>query len=694
MKNHMFTLLALLFIVPMAFALIGCGSSGGGDGAGGVSVVGIDLVSSDAIGNGTSAQFQAWGLKADGTLVNLTNTVSWSSMVTDVATVSKGIVTGMEEGDTIIVISYKGDVESSKLSVEDITDVTVIPLATAYAPGTTVQLRADAYLSSGGKQDVTTQVEWVSGTPGAATVSTSGLLTAVAATDDANEQTTTVTATISSGGADVIGTVAYDVAEPAAVTILRDGGWPFEPQTALVGTSPRAMEVSLTAFAGGLDQVITTTNANLVFTSDDTAVMTVDASTGVANMIAASTAVTAGTFSFSYNALTGTGFIVDSVGGLGAYAVGDVIYVTGSANGNDGVYTLSAVNVDFVEVGATVLTDEVEGANVTITNAVTATATWTTAAATPVTDTVSLIAVDNAVDITISGDPGNLDVGESVQLGATANFADRSTQTVTDKVTWAETSASATISATGLLTGDAVGWVDFDEVTAVLGTATSTGLSVESIAVVAAPVLTAFAITLTDKQCTDALALPHMGGENGVMATATTYDYVPPGCPGLDACPTILDGVTFTSSDSSVVDVFGIDAGGMSMGILEGITNGTATIGAMVGALANTAALDIIVVEITDLTNVNPVDDAMAITAPDVTEAGQGSTVSGVYTGGTCSMQDYVTWASDDEGIAIVSNENGTNGFTIAIGAGVANISAIFNGLSASDDGTVSVTGP
>ncbi len=31
MKNRMFTLLALLFIVPMAFALIGCGSSGDGD---------------------------------------------------------------------------------------------------------------------------------------------------------------------------------------------------------------------------------------------------------------------------------------------------------------------------------------------------------------------------------------------------------------------------------------------------------------------------------------------------------------------------------------------------------------------------------------------------------------------------------------------------------------------------------------
>lgn len=160
---------------------------------------------------GASTQFTATATFFDGTTADISSAVTWSSDDTSVATVSStGVVTALQPG--MVTISATDGTVSAQDSVLvlGLTAITVTPASTTLARGLTKQLTATGTYSDGVIEDVTRFAVWTSAAPATATVSASGLATAVI------NGSTTIKATI--GG--VFGTASITVANATLVRIV------------------------------------------------------------------------------------------------------------------------------------------------------------------------------------------------------------------------------------------------------------------------------------------------------------------------------------------------------------------------------------------------------------------------------------------------------------------------------------------
>jgi uncharacterized protein YjdB len=155
-----------------------------------------------SMATGAMQQFIATARFTDGTTLNWTSAVNWTSSNTEVAIVSNttgsnGIVTAVADGTAIITAvdatnSLSGN---ATLAVNTPVSITVTPANQVISLATTtqVQFTAKAIFTPGTELDLTTLVFWSSSNPGVATISnasgTNGLATAVVA------GTTSITAT-------------------------------------------------------------------------------------------------------------------------------------------------------------------------------------------------------------------------------------------------------------------------------------------------------------------------------------------------------------------------------------------------------------------------------------------------------------------------------------------------------------------
>jgi len=140
------------------------------------------------------------GSYSDGTTKFLTESATWSSSATSVATVSdnagtKGLATSVSYGTTTITVSYGGQTATATLTVQApaLVSITLSPSTYAIASGTAVQFHATGNYSDNSTLDLTTQVNWSTSDSTIATVSnvsgSQGLATSV------NPGTVTITAT-------------------------------------------------------------------------------------------------------------------------------------------------------------------------------------------------------------------------------------------------------------------------------------------------------------------------------------------------------------------------------------------------------------------------------------------------------------------------------------------------------------------
>ncbi|MBC3921114.1 Ig-like domain-containing protein [Undibacterium sp. CY18W] len=134
---------------------------------------------------GSTQAFIATGTYSDGSNVNITNSVTWSSGTTPIATIlSSGVATGISAGTTIITASSAGKSASSTLTVLSgtaLTSITVTPANNNLTVGATQSLVATGNYSDGSTAVITNSVTWTSGASPVATVSANGLVSAVAA---------------------------------------------------------------------------------------------------------------------------------------------------------------------------------------------------------------------------------------------------------------------------------------------------------------------------------------------------------------------------------------------------------------------------------------------------------------------------------------------------------------------------------
>lgn len=132
---------------------------------------------------GQTEQFVATGTTAGGSTEDVTPGATWTSSKPEIATInSTGLTTAIAAGVTVITAKYQEGSSQTFLTVTSSTlsSITISPVNTSIAVGATQQYTATGTYSDGTTHNITGTVTWASNYPNVATVSASGLATAIA----------------------------------------------------------------------------------------------------------------------------------------------------------------------------------------------------------------------------------------------------------------------------------------------------------------------------------------------------------------------------------------------------------------------------------------------------------------------------------------------------------------------------------
>lgn len=141
---------------------------------------------SPAVEVGLTRQLVAVAHASDGTWTEVTTQSTWESLATATATVdAAGVARGVAAGSATIRATYQGTAGTTSLTVQAasarLVTISVTPLGPSLNVGQTVQLAARGDYANNTTADLTNQVIWQSQASGVASVSGTGLVTAVAA---------------------------------------------------------------------------------------------------------------------------------------------------------------------------------------------------------------------------------------------------------------------------------------------------------------------------------------------------------------------------------------------------------------------------------------------------------------------------------------------------------------------------------
>lgn len=206
----------------------------------------IDPVS-PSIAIHSTLQFKATGFNTDGTTVDLTTSVTWTSSSGSIAAIdTNGKATAVSAGQTDITATLGEISVKTVLNVSSavLTSIAVTPAAQKLAVATSQPFKALGTFSDNSQQDITAQVAWSSSTPGVATITQDGIATAVAA------GLTTITAALES----ISGTTTLEVTPATMKSIVVTPGNTSVPagisrQFKAIGTLTDNTEQDLTASA-------------------------------------------------------------------------------------------------------------------------------------------------------------------------------------------------------------------------------------------------------------------------------------------------------------------------------------------------------------------------------------------------------------------------------------------------------------
>ncbi len=189
LTGYLLAVITILALIPMMTA---CGAK---KAAPVLNSIGITIIHSNTpiLTIQSTLQLDATGNYSDGLTPDLSNDVIWASSNPGVASCKTGLLTGLSAGNTDITATKDG-VTSQKLTITVIalSSVTVTPAApVTLTIGASQQYRVTGINWDGSTADISSQVTWASDTPAAATISSTGLATAVGV------GTTNITAAVS-----------------------------------------------------------------------------------------------------------------------------------------------------------------------------------------------------------------------------------------------------------------------------------------------------------------------------------------------------------------------------------------------------------------------------------------------------------------------------------------------------------------
>lgn len=205
-------IVCLVLVISLAELVTGCNSGGSHPNR----IASITITPGSAsIAVGKTEQFSGYGTANDGSKLTGTG-ATWASSNTAVATIDQnGLATAVSAGTTAISATVQtggGSVTGTAtltVTTPTVTSVTVTPATPTMIAGQMQQLSAQAAYSDGTSKDVTSTAIWSSQSQSVATVSGSGVVTAVGTGQD------TIVATFSG----VQGTVSISVQAITSIAI-------------------------------------------------------------------------------------------------------------------------------------------------------------------------------------------------------------------------------------------------------------------------------------------------------------------------------------------------------------------------------------------------------------------------------------------------------------------------------------------
>jgi uncharacterized protein YjdB len=335
--------------------------------------------------------------------------------------------------------------------------ISVTPLTLALVNGHTQQMSASAVYDDMSQIDITSHASWNSSNSGSMTVNSAGLVTAVA--------TGAAVIRALSGALEGFVSGSCSAGSLVSLTVLPTGSNKLRGSTTQMNVSGTYQDSSYVDMAGKCN-----------WTSSDTAVFTVNASTGVvtavqtgsANVLAASGSITGSTSFAVHNALTGVTInpVTSSILPLGST---QQLLVSGTFEDTTHDYlpaakwTWTSSDVTYATVAATGIVTTVRSGSATVT----ATSGAFTAS--------SLILINSGTLSSLSVTPSSLNVvnGKTGALTVAGTYSDGMVRDLTTTAAWTTgTGGVATVGAhTGVVTGVADGVAT---ITATIGSKTST----------------------------------------------------------------------------------------------------------------------------------------------------------------------------------------------------------------------------
>lgn len=599
--------------------------------------------SAPSLAVGQSVQMTATGTYSDGSSVNLTSQVQWTSSNLLVGLISilpgsQGRVTALLPGTTLVTAT-SGNVSTSvtvTVSAAQLTSVAITPGTLTVPSGLSAPLALSGTYSDGSVVDLSSQAIWTSSTPGAATVSANGRVTGQA------PGAATITAT--AGGLSASANVNITAATLSSLTVAPLATvLPLGITTHLTATgvysdgshTDLTNEVSWTSSLPAFATVSNVGAASGEVTPQALGATTITAALGGQSATALVTVTPAALqqLQLTPSSLSLPAGVAADVVATGVYSDGSTHDLTPLAAWSSSAPTTASVlagHVTALTPGSAVITVSIAGVTQTL----------------PVTVSAAQLG-----DLAVDPPHPVLSLGQTVQLTATGTYGDNTTADVTAQALWQ--SSNPLVATVSNLPGSRGKVLALLSGTATL-TATLDGATANVVVTVTPAAL--LSVQVAPANLTMPAGLSQQLTVTGSYSDLTTKD--------------LTSQATFTTSAPAAASV-------SNAGVVTANAAGSATITATVGARSAISAVTVSPAVLTAL-QLSPASLNIPLGVKSQLSA------TGVYSDGShADATASVTWTSSAPSVASVSNVAGSNGNVTSNAQGDATITAALGAVSA-----------
>jgi DNA-binding beta-propeller fold protein YncE/urocanate hydratase len=615
-----------------------------------------------SIANGTTENLTATGIYSNGSRVDLTSIVAWTTSNGSVASVSNapgsnGQAIGAMPGTTTIIAATGGVSASTGLTVTPATlvSIAVTPANPSIANGTSQAFVATGTYSDHTTQNLTNTVTWSSasgtvaeinnaaGSNGEATAAAAGSTTITAALGGVSGSTPlTVTDAVlkSITVTPAAGTIPDGTTEQYVATGIYSDNSTQNLTSAVVWTSSTPATASVSNAAGsvglatGTGAGSTTIEAQLGNVSGSTSLTVTNATLVSIAVTPAKPTIANGTREQFVATGTYSDHSTQNLTASVAWTSGTPAVATVSnASGSDGLASSASQ-------GSTIITATLGGI-----------AGSTTLTVTPAT----------LVSIAVTPTNPSVAAGNAEQFTAVGTFSDNSTQDLTSSVTWS--SAMTSIASISNASGSQGLASTTTQGTTTIA-ATLDGISGSSVLTVTSAKLVSIAVKPVDPS----------------IAAGTTEQFTATGTYSDNSTQDLTSSVTWNSGTPAVASIS--NASG-SNGLASSATQGSTTISATVGSIVGSTTLAVTQAALVSIA-VTPANQSIA------NGTSQQYIATGTYTdGSTQNLTSEVAWAASAPGVASISNASGSQGLASSAALGSTTITATLGTITGSTPLTV-----